>query len=49
MNYPNHFQLYNYNEAIIHSEVINIGELQDSIWLKLPDDVAKYLTLTGNK
>ena len=47
MNYPNHFQLYNYNEAIIHSEVINIGELQDSIWLKLPDDVAKYLTLTG--
>lgn len=47
MNYPNHFQLYNYNEAIIHSEVINVGELQDSIWLKLPDDMAKYLTLTG--
>ena len=47
MNYPNHFQLYSYNEAIIHSEVINVGELQDSIWLKLPDDMAKYLTLTG--
>ena len=47
MNYPNHFQLYNYNEAIIHSEVINVGELQDSIWLKLPDDMAKYLTLSS--
>lgn len=47
MKYPNHFQLYNYNEAIIHSEVINVGELQDSIWLKLPDDMAKYLTLSS--
>lgn len=46
MKYPNHFQLYSYNEAIIHSEVINVGELQDSIWLKLPDDMAKYLTLS---
>lgn len=47
MKYPNHFQLYDYNEAIIHSAVINVGELQDNIWLKLPDDIAKYLTLTG--
>lgn len=47
MKYPNHFQLYDYNEAIIHSEVINVSELQDSIWLRLPDDLAKYLTLSS--
>jgi len=47
VKYPNHFQLYDYNEAIIHSEVINVGELQDNIWLKLPDESAKYLTLTS--
>lgn len=47
MKYPNHFQLYDYNGAIIHSEVINVGELQDSIWLKLPDSTAKYLTLSS--
>ena len=47
MKYPNHFQLYDSNEAIIHSEVINVSELQDSIWLRLPDDLAKYLTLSS--
>lgn len=46
-DYPNHFKLYSYNDAIAHSEVVNVGELSEDIWLRLPDGISKYLTLNS--
>lgn len=43
--YPCHFQLYDYSDAIAHSETISVCETMDKIWLKLPNGLAKYLTL----
>ena len=46
LDYSNHFNLYEHNEAVAHSATINVGDLQDKFFLKLPNGLAKYLTLT---
>lgn len=43
-DYPNHFQLYSYHEAVEHSAVINVGELGDQVWLHLPSGIVSYLS-----
>ena len=44
IDYPNHFQLYSYHEAVEHSAVINVGELGDQVWLHLPSGIVKHLS-----
>lgn len=44
IDYPNHFQLYSYHEAVEHSAIINVEELEDQVWLHLPPGVVKYLS-----
>lgn len=46
LDYSNHFNLYEHNEAVAHSATMNVGDLQDKFFLKLPNGLAKYLTLT---
>lgn len=45
MKYKNHFKLYLYEDALIHSVIINNSQLDYYIWLELPHNMSKYLSL----
>lgn len=42
--YPNHFQLFSYHEAVEHSAVVNVGEFGTDIWLHLPPGSTTHLS-----
>ncbi len=41
----NYFKLYSYEDALIHCITINKSQLEYYMWLELPHELAKYLSL----
>lgn len=43
--YPNCIQMYDYDDSIAHNTVINISELTDNVYIRLPENMSQFLTL----
>lgn len=45
-NYPNHFDLMSYSDATANIQVLNLNEIEDVVWLRLPAEISVGLTLS---
>lgn len=47
MAYLRQFRLFSHNDALAHTRVFNIKDIQEYMWLQIPAVLSPYIDLTG--